>query len=248
MIRAFSIFFYVIICTILFLSCNDKKGCDCLKGTGNITTEERTVQPFNKINIEDNINLYISIDTAYSLSVEAGSHLLPEIKTEVTDSCLYLKNENKCNWVRSFKNKINVSIRCKNLKDIYYNKCSGNIYTSDTIYSDDFNVDDFNGSGEINILLVSKNSFFRIHTGPGDIFVKGRSENAYVYSAGNGLIDLGSYASDNVVVSSKSTNSSYVNVKNNLDVHIDYVGDVFYKGDPANIKTEYSGSGKLIKY
>jgi len=242
------ILYFFIIFTAFFFSCRNKNSCDCLKSTGDISTETRSIQGFNKIYIEDNIDLYISTDTFFSLKVEAGKHLLSSIKTDVIDSCLHLKNENKCNWVRSFKNKINVYITCRTINDIEYDKASGNIYTMDTLYSDNFEVNDFNGSGVINLLLVSKNSFFRIHTGPGDIMVKGRSENAYIYSAGNGLADLRDYSSDFVVVSSKSTNNSFVKANKELDVNIGYVGDIYYTGNPYSIKTNISGSGKLIKF
>ena len=229
-------------------SCNKENSCDCFKSTGEITTETRTVSGFNKIYIEDNINLYISIDSTYSLSIEAGSHIQSLIKTEVTDSCLYLKNENKCNWVRSYKKKINAYLTCKSIQDINYNSASGNIYTLDTIHSDFFQVDDYGGSGEINLLLVSKNSFFRNHTGPADIIVKGKSQNTYIYSAGNGLIDLKKYPSDYVVVSNFSTNNCFTNVNKELDVTIGSLGDIYYTGNPYSIKTNITGSGKLIKY
>jgi len=229
-------------------SCNRENSCDCLKSTGDITTETRTVGGFNKIDLEDNINLYISTGQDYSVSVEAGSHLQSLIKAEVNDSCLYLKNENKCNWVRSYKKKINVHITCKNIQDIKYGNASGNIYSLDTLYSDSFQVDDFSGSGEINLLLVSKNSFFRIHTGPADIIVKGRSENAFVYSTGNGLADLKQYPSDYVIVSNSSTNNCFVNVNKELNVTIGYIGDIYYTGNPYSVKTNISGSGKLIKF
>ena len=243
-IRYYTLLFFV----LTLSSCNKENSCDCFKSTGDITTEIRPVSGFNKIYLEDNINLYISIGSIYSLSVEAGSHLQSLIKTDVSDSCLYLKNENKCNWVRSYKKKINVYITCKSIKDIKYDKASGNIYTLDTIHSDFFQIDDYNGSGIINLLLVSKNSFFRIHTGPADIIVKGRAENTFVYSAGNGLPDLKEYSSDNVVVSSKSTNNCFVKASKALDVTIGYEGDVYYTGNPYSVKTNILGSGKLIKF
>ena len=241
------IYYFVLSFVLALSSCNKENSCDCFKSTGDIITEARNVSSFNKIYLEDNINLYISIGTSYSLSIEAGSHLQSLIKSEVTDSCLYLKNENKCNWVRSYKKKINAYITCKSIQDINYNSASGNIYTLDTIHSDFFQVDDFGGSGELNLLLVSKNSYFRNHTGPADIIVKGKSQNAYIYSAGNGLVDLKEYLSDYVVVNNFSTNNCFTNVNKELDATIGSLGDIYYTGNPNSIKSNITGSGKLIK-
>ena len=101
--------------SLFYFSCNNENSCDCLKSIGPVVTEERVIPAFNKLSLEDNVNLFITQDSVYSLTVEAGEHLLQSIKAEVTDSCLYLKNENKCNWVRSFENKINVYLRFKKL-------------------------------------------------------------------------------------------------------------------------------------
>lgn len=239
--------FVLLIILSLLLSCNKENNCDCLKGTGDIITEHRAILPFHKIHMQDNINLYISIDSIYSLSVEAGGKLLSSVITEVKDSCLYLKNENKCNWVRSYKNKINVYISCKTLIEIMRNKASGNVYTLDTIYSNLFQINSFNGGGEVNLKLVSKQSFFKIHTGPDDIIVNGRSENAYIYSSGNGLADLSNFSSNYAIVSTKSTNNCYIKANKELEVFIDYVGNIYYSGNPAIIKINTTGSGKLIK-
>lgn len=239
--------FFCFITLSFFFSCKKENMCDCMKGTGDIITENREVIPFNKIYMQDNINLYISIDSTYSVRVEAGTNLLSSIFTEVIDSCLYLRNENRCNWVRSFKNKINVYISCTKLREIMRNKASGNVYTMDTIYSDLFEVNSYNGGGEVNLKLVSKQSLFKIHTGPDDIIVNGRSENTFVYSSGNGLIDLRNYSSNYAIVSTKSTNNCFIRTNKELEVFIDYVGNVYYLGNPQKIKINTSGSGKLIK-
>ena len=91
------IFYPFLLFVFLFLSCHNENKCDCLKSTGDIITEARSISGFNKISVEDNINLFITEDSAFSLTVEAGSNLMNFIKTDVTDSCLYLQNKNKCN-------------------------------------------------------------------------------------------------------------------------------------------------------
>lgn len=233
---------------IIAASCNKENRCDCFKNSGSITTESRIIPDFNKIYLEDNINLFITQDTICSLTVEAGKHLLKSIKTEVTDNCLYLKNENKCNWVRSFKNKINVYLKYREIKNIIYYEGSGNIKTTDTLHADYFQLDDWNGSGTIDLTINTKTSWFNLHTGPADLIVKGISGVNYLYSVANGPADLRYLKTGYTFMTNNSTNNCYVNVAKEFEVKIGYVGDVYYTGNPYKITSEISGSGKLIKF
>jgi hypothetical protein len=232
---------------LVLLSCNKGHQCDCVKSTGDITKENRTIMDFNKISVTDNINLYITQDTFYAASVEAGSHLLKSIKTDVRDSCLYLSNENKCNWVRSFKDKVNIYVTCKKIKELVYTKGSGNISSTDTLYADYFQLDDYDGSGIINLKLVANTSWFNLHTGPADLYVAGRSGVSYLYSAGNGKADLRNFPSGYFFINNSSTNDCYINVYKEMELKIGYIGNIYYYGSPYKITANITGSGKLIK-
>ena len=169
------------------------------------------------------------------------------IKSEVRDSCLYLTNENKCNWVRSFKDKVNIYVTCIKIKGLVNNIGSGNITSLDTLYTDYFQLDDFDGSGIINLKLVANTSWFNLHTGPADLVVNGRSGLSYLYSVGNGSADLKNFPSNGYYITNNSTNNCYVNVQKELDVKIGYIGNIYYSGSPYKITTNITGSGKLIK-
>ena len=74
---------------------------DCFKSTGKIVDEYRAVQQFNEIQVMNNINLFITYDTIQEIRVEAGKNLVNLIKTDVNNNRLIIKNNNKCNWIRS---------------------------------------------------------------------------------------------------------------------------------------------------
>jgi hypothetical protein len=233
---------------LLYLSCGKGHECDCLKSTGDIVTETRSLNEFNKISLEDNINLFITEDSTFSVIVEAGKNLLSSIKTDVTDSCLYLKNENKCNWVRSFRKKVNVYLKCRKIKSIICSSASGNITSTDTLHLDHFQLDNWSSSGTIDLTIVAQNSSFKLHTGPADLNIKGTSTDNYIYAAAGGKADLRNLITDHTTVNNLSSNSCYVNVKNNLDYTITDIGDIYYTGNPVISSAHNSGSGKLIHF
>jgi hypothetical protein len=221
--------------------------CDCLKSTGDIATETRSINGFNKISVEDNINLFITEDSIFSLTVEAGSNLISLIKTDVTDSCLYLKNNNRCNWVRNFKDKVNVYLTCRKINGITY-KGSGNITATDTLHVNNFQLDDWNGSGTIDLILAGNRTAINLHTGPADLSVRGTSALTYLYFAGNGKADLQHFVSDFCFVNNKSTNSCYVNAAKELYAKISSIGDIYYTGTFYKLTSDIAGSGHLIHF
>lgn len=230
------------------LSCSKEKKCDCLKSTGDIITEIRTVSPFNQIQIEDKINVFLKQDTFYSVKVEAGENLLSDIITEVSDSILEIRNDNKCNWIRSYKPEINVYITFKDLWHIKYLKGTGKVISEDTIHTHHFELDDFEGTGSLNFLVHADETFFKLHTGPADLKVSGVTNYNYLYTAGNGPADLSNLKASVVDVDSKSTANDYVWAVNEINASIGYVGSVYYKGSPSIITHNYTGSGRLIPF
>jgi hypothetical protein len=141
-----------------------------------------------------------------------------------------------------------VFLKCKQLTGITYNKASGNIYTSDTLVADYFQLNDWNGSGIINLTINTHTSWFNLSTGPADLVVNGVSGVNYLYSVGNARADLSKLKTGYTFMNNKSTNNCFVNVEKELEVQIGYVGDVYYTGNPYKITSEISGSGKLIKF
>lgn len=237
---------FLILLSAMF-SCKKEDKWDCVKGTGDIIIEERNLEAFENIILNDNVNLFIRQDTFYSCKVEAGENLLPKIKTEISNNTLKISNKNTCNWVRSFKKPINIFLTFPKLYYIEYNG-SGNIECADTLFSDSIRVDSWNGSGSIQMVINTKMSRFNLHTGPADIDISGYSGVNYLYLAGNGKADLSNLQNGYTFITSKSTNDTYINVSKELDSWIDYIGNVYYKGNPYSVKTKYTGSGRLVYY
>lgn len=239
---------FIIVLAFVMVACSKEKRCDCLQSTGDIVSEERSVIPFGQIRIADKINLFLKQDTFCSVRVEAGENLLSDIITEVKDSVLEIRNDNRCNWVRSYKPVINVYVTFIDIWHFMYYKGAGTVTTEDTIFTDYFQLDDFEGTGSLNFILHTETSWLNLHTGPADLTLRGVSDVCYLYSAGNGLADLRNFKTKGTYMTSKSTADCYVWTTEEVDAWIDYVGNVYYTGNPAKITYNYTGSGRLIPF
>src|SRR6187402_160202 len=65
-----------------------------------------------------NADVIIHPDTVNRIRVTCGSNLIGKIETEITDGILRIRNNNHCNWVRSFDPYIKVEVWTNDLIQI----------------------------------------------------------------------------------------------------------------------------------
>jgi len=226
-------------------SCEKGHVFDCFKGTGDITVETRPAGAINRIILNDNINLIIKQDTIESIQVEAGEKINGSILTELQDGELTISNDNRCNWVRSFRNEFTVYVSVTELNYIYY-VGSGNISSLNSIESEWFEFECYDGAGSVDLSLDTETSWIVIHLGVVDVEVKGNSDISYVYTAGYGPVDCVNLMTGITYITNNGSNNCFINVKDELGAKIGSMGNIYYKGNPDSIEKTITGSGQLI--
>jgi hypothetical protein len=228
---------------VIFSACKKEH---CFKSAGNWISEDRLLENFGKIVLYDNINLYITQDTVNRLSIQGGSHIIPYVLTEVKDGVLTIRDENSCNWLRSYKKKINVFLQCKTLFMIEY-RGAGEVKSMNTIVSDSVELNFWDGSGCISLNLDCRMVRVHQHTGCGDAELSGRTTNASYYNRGNGQLRSRNLISDYTDIDAKCTNDSYIYAGNTLFARIGYIGNVYYAGHPTTLDTVITERGQLFR-
>lgn len=229
------------------ISCNKSPVSDCFVSTGSIKTEVRVIEDFHSIMLQDNINLYLKQNDKNKLVLEAGSNLMSKIVTEVNDEgILEIKNDNRCNWVRSYDKPINVYLDFVRLDTLIY-KSIGTVTNEDTIQSDTLILEVMEGAGLLALTVDTYKFTANLHYGTADIVTSGRTNISFGYLAGAGKIDNRSLKSGLVYLSNKSSNDIYVYATTGIEVTIDNIGNIYYLGNPSEIKRDGIGNGELIK-
>ena len=230
---------------LLVISGCGKTGIDCITNTGEIITEERSVDEFDSIVLNNNVNLFISKDSISKVVVEAGKNILPNIITTVENKQLTIGNENRCNWVRSYSKPINVYISTPYLYKIYYNS-SGDITSLNTLEFDSLRLEAWGGCGTIELDIDIYQGYFYLQIGTLDIHLKGSCGIASIYSGDFGLLDARELQSGYVFIASQSSNDCYVNANHELHATIESIGNIYYYGSPQEITTTINGTGIVI--
>ncbi len=229
---------------IALFSCKKEHMCDCFKSTGEMVKEERSQGGFHTIELESNINLIITQDTFNRLEVEAGSHLINGIITEVSDSVLKIRNENRCNMVRSYKKPVNVYVSMPKVQELIH-RGSGKISCTNTITGKEVKTGSWS-SGDIELTLNVTSAIFSLNVNSGDITAKGFAGESYVYSAGNGFVNNAELETGYTFLHTKSTGECFIYVTKEFYPAIDWTGNVYYTGSPYLLEAELNGKGRLI--
>ncbi|MFH1160617.1 MAG: head GIN domain-containing protein [bacterium] len=224
-----------------------KTGFDCLNSTGEITTEERTISPFDSIEINDYVNVFISHDSVTKVTVQAGKNILPGISTEVKNRQLVIHNNNTCNWIRSYNNPINVYISTPDLWKIYYNS-SGNLTSLNKLSYDSLMLEVWGGCGTIDLDVDIFQGYFYLQLGTADLHLRGACDIASLSSGDFGLLDARNLHARFLFISSRSSNNCYVYADQELTATIESIGDIYYTGNPKKITTILNGTGKVIPF
>jgi len=224
------------------LSCN--KGGVCVSNSGSVITQERTVAPFDSIDLADNVNLILTQDTVNKITVEAGSKVIGGITTEILNRQLYIRNRNSCNWLRSYNKPLNVHVSVKKFWKLYYNG-AGNVSSANTLKGDSVKLEIWGGSGTVDLDLDYNQGWFGMFMGTADFNLHGRCDMTSFYLNNMGLCQAKGLLSKYCSVTSRGSNDCYVNVKVSIWAVIENIGSVYYTGNPPDIGGRITGTGVL---
>lgn len=231
---------------LVLAGCAKEQWDDCFTAVGNIVMDERPVDPFTAIDLSDRFDLVITPDTIDRLIIEAGQGLLEQIRSEVIDGTLVIRDENTCNWVRRFDAPMIAHVHCRGLK---YLVCrgTGDVTCSAPITTSVFEVSALNANGRIGLQVVVDTCVIGNSTGAADIVIAGFTQQARLYSGSYGRIDARELEAVDVLVYHNGSNDLVLHASGTLGATLLSNGDVYYDGGPVILWSTITGSGQLIE-
>jgi len=238
---------FSVIMEFFLFSCKKENMNDCFTSRGETVAEIRDLNVFRNIKLGKRIKLVLIEDTVNYAEVEAGSHLLPSIITSVEGDILTINNENKCNWVRTYKDSIYIKLHYTNLYSIEMNGASS-ITNVDTLRnSDTLKLEFRDASGDVNLTVENKRVDIIQHTGASDVTIKGTTDDLSIYMSGLGWGDYSRLFCRTVYVDTRSAADVKVYATLAFDFRLRFSGDIYYRGAGTVNSTTIIGDGKIVK-
>jgi len=222
--------------SVLFSGCIQP---GCIQGSGNYTTENRTVDDFGSISFSSAGEVYLSQGPKH-LRIEAEDNIIAGLMTDVSGGILTIRHTAAC--INPHKPvKIYVSTQHIEGLDI---SGSGSITGLSLIESDTLRID-ISGSGDMNLDVDCEDLSTNI-SGSGSSVLKGRATNNSVDISGSGAVHSYDLETNRSTVRISGSGTAEVNVHDELNTNLSGSGSVSYKGRPRMTSQEISGSGSVM--
>lgn len=220
------------------------KGSKEIEGNGKMTTETRSVSDYDQVALLGSMKVELVAGKEGKLKVEAEENLMEYILTEVDGDKLKISVEEGYSLDTSRNNEIRITVPFESLDAVILTG-SGDIYSSDEIKADDFEIK-LTGSGNIQLSLTVKNARASI-TGSGDIELRGSTKDFDCKVTGSGDISAFDFKSETVSATVTGSGDIQVYASEEIKAKIPGSGDIEYKGNPKKEDFRTMGSGDVTK-
>ncbi len=225
--------------TLMMLSCQMVSHIGPgVQGNGNVQSEERVLSDFNKIEVSNGIDLFLSQGDTEGLTVQADENLLKLIKTEVIGGTLRIFTEKSIRSAASRK----VKLSFINLEAL--TASSGSDVLSNTLLAlDDLKVNASSGA-DINLELSAQHIVARSSSGS-DIYLSGTTQSLEAEASSGSSVKAKELTAVNGSADASSGADVSINVSGTLHANASSGGDVTYYGSPKSIHKNKSSGGRV---
>jgi len=200
----------VLAAAVLAIGCNLPD-----EDAGPVRTEDRTVAPFERIEVDGRTDVTVRRGPRQSLLLRGGDLLLEDVTTTVAGGTLRIDRDGR------FGARLTVTITVPRLRGL-----------------------DAESAGEIELLDVDADALELHNDGAGEVRASGRVGMLRASLGGVGAFELANLTAARAIVRVGGVGDAEVTVRDDLDARVTGVGSIEYHGDPT-VRSDVSGLGDV---
>ena len=235
-------FILVALTALLFASCNHSINLNKIKGSGNVTTENRRVEgTFKSIEVSNAIDLVVEQADNIAISVEADDNLQQHITTKVEDGVLIMG----CDY-NSFFNieSKKVTVKMPIIEELAASSAA-TINSANTLKSENITFRT-SSAASINVKVKADNIRCKSSSGSSQI-LEGMALNLEAQASSGSTIDVGSLLVNDVKAKSSSGSSLIVHPIVSLHATATSGSNITYNIQPKTMRKLVSSGGSVVK-
>ena len=238
--------FTTLLVFILF-SCKKEEDRSCFKTIGSHYSKEILVQNVRDLVLNSDITYLLVLDSQEKVVLKGGKNLLNFIAINQVGNELTIENNNKCAFLRNYKDDIVVEIHYVDLKTISFSG-SKLLKSSSPLQIDTLSIRSFDGSGTIDLAIQANCLKLNAEFGYTDFLIKGTVNYLTCNFGGSAFADLYNLQiNDSITVVSNSQRDVKTKPSNvRFKAQVNQSGNILYKGIPSSIYYSRFGTGELI--
>lgn len=211
----------------------------CVKGEGNVITQEIILPDFKGVRLETSACVYITQGSEFEVIVKGQKNIIDELERDVKDDRWDIEFDD---CVRDHEDLI-IYITMPEI-DYLAISGSGKIYGENTFDVENLDLN-ISGSGDMDIAVDNANDMESKISGSGKITLEGNTEKAILKISGSGDYRAFDLQTNKTYVDISGSGDAEVWVLDFLEIDISGSGDVYYKGSP-DLDIDISGSGRVV--
>ncbi len=228
---------------IVALGCNQPDAPDCLQRAGIDRQLKGTLPAFTHLILKSNMDYVLHVDSNWHYKLDGPINLLSDIAFDYSASSLEVRNDNTCNVVRNKKRRILVHLYAPSFHHFEI-QSQGKLTCADTIRQSLY-VNYNNANCNSLWLLNNDSTNFEYPKGSGDITIKGKSKNGWLYSNAIGKIDAIHWISESLSLHHNSLQDIIVHPKQYLHAEIHNKGNLLIPEWPSQWDKTETDAGRL---
>jgi hypothetical protein len=195
-------------------------GSEGVEGSGVAATQTRHVPPFSSIDLAGTNEVTVRISGDQSVVVSADENLLDHVTTRVRSGRLVIGE------IGSFTTRSPMSVE---------------------IGAPSVDALTLSGTGSVSAVGVESARLTVSHAGTGLLQISGAVNSLDVSLDGTGDVELGQLAARDVHAVVSGDGQIVVNARRTLDASVSGTGAIRYHGNPAQVTTNVTGTGAVVR-
>lgn len=225
----------LLMAALLFFSCDAG-----IVGNGDVMTKTKSVEDFDRIEINGNFNVYLDQTGKPGLRIEADENIMDIIKVNQSGNKLEIRSE--VNILRAKKKNLYISFDDLSELEMFG---AVEIRSEDKIKVKSLNI---SGGGAADVKLDLEAGRMRIDiSGAANFEISGKADQVDMQISGAGGFDLLDLRTEKMTIEISGAAHARVFATEELNVEISGAGAVRYRGNPE-ISRNVSGIGSLKRY
>jgi hypothetical protein len=240
-----------ILSLILIVACNSEDASDCFQTEGNLVQQEITVDAFERILVNRDVELIVKEGAAYKVIIETGENLLNDVLAEVVANELQITDFNTCNYVRDY-GITKVYVTAPNLKSIR-NSSQYEVTSDGVLAFQELSLvsEDFNAPGSFTVgdfrLQINSEKLSIVSNNISSFYLSGTVNILFVgFYSGAGRFEGENLIAQTIEVFHRGSNDMIVNPQVSLSGELRGTGNLISVNQPPTVDVEQFYTGALI--
>jgi len=233
-------FIIAAVTALLFASCNFNM--NTIEGSGNVTTEKRTVQgDFKNIRVSNAIDVVIEQSDSTEITVEADDNLQKEIETKVENGTLVIS----CKY-NSFRNITMKKVTVKMpVVDKIEASSASSVQSKNVIEGQDIILE---ASSAASMQVNIESDKISVDSGSGSsVTIEGKALNLNTSVSSGGSIDAAKLMANDIHAEASSGGTVSIHPIVSLKAEASSGGNIDYSGSPKTVEKSASSGGNINK-